>query len=92
MEGAREALGIWWQETEGAKFWLAVLNDLNRRGVNEVLIACVDGLTGFPDAIAAVFPQAWVQTCIVHYADSRVMPTRARRACGDRGLRLRLSA
>jgi putative transposase len=66
VEGDREALGIWWQDTEGAKFWLAVLNDLHRRGVRDVLIACVDGLTGFPDAIAAVFPQAWVQTCIVH--------------------------
>jgi len=66
VEGDREALGIWWQDTEGAKFWLAVLNDLQRRGVADVLIACVDGLTGFPDAIAAVFPQAWVQTCIVH--------------------------
>ena len=66
VEGDREVLGIWWQETEGAKFWLAVLNDLNQRGVADVLIACVDGLTGFPDAIAAVFPKAWVQTCIVH--------------------------
>src|SRR5215210_2830190 len=66
LEGDREVLGIWWQETEGAKFWLAVLNDLHQRGVEDVLIACVDGLTGFPDAIAAVFPQAWVQTCIVH--------------------------
>ena len=59
-------LGIWWQETEGAKFWLAVLNDLHQRGVDDVLIACVDGLTGFPEAIEAVFPKAWVQTCIVH--------------------------
>src|SRR4051795_18316 len=66
VEGDREALGIWWQDTEGAKFWLAVLNDLHRRGVSDVLIACVNGLTGFPDAIAAVFPHAWVQTCIVH--------------------------
>jgi putative transposase len=65
-DGDREALGIWWQDSEGAKFWLAVLNDLAQRGVEDVLIACVDGLTGFPDAIAAVFPQAWVQTCIVH--------------------------
>jgi len=65
-DGDREALGIWWQDTEGARFWLAVLNDLHRRGVADVLIACVDGLTGFPDAIAAVFPKAWVQTCIVH--------------------------
>src|SRR3954449_1529795 len=66
VEGDREVLGIWWQETEGAKFWLAVLNDLHQRGVGDVLIACVDGLTGFPEAIEAVFPQAWVQTCIVH--------------------------
>lgn len=66
VDGEREVLGIWWQETEGAKFWLAVLNDLRRRGVGDVLIACVDGLKGFPEAIEAVFPQAWVQTCIVH--------------------------
>jgi putative transposase len=65
-DGDREVLGIWWQETEGSKFWLAVLNDLKRRGVEDVLIACVDGLKGFPDAIEAVFPLAWVQTCIVH--------------------------
>jgi putative transposase len=66
VEGDREVLGIWWQETEGAKFWLAVLNDLHQRGVHDVLIACVDGLSGFPEAIEAVFPQAWVQSCIVH--------------------------
>jgi putative transposase len=65
-DGDREVLGIWWQETEGAKFWLSVLNDLQRRGVEDVLIACVDGLKGFPEAIEAVFPKAWVQTCIVH--------------------------
>ena len=65
-DGDREVLGIWWQETEGAKFWLSVLNDLQRRGVADVLIACVDGLKGFPEAIEAVFPKAWVQTCIVH--------------------------
>ena len=65
-DGEREVLGIWWQETEGAKFWLAVLNDLRRRGVEDVLISCVDGLKGFPEAIEATFPQAWVQTCIVH--------------------------
>jgi putative transposase len=65
-DGDREVLGIWWQETEGAKFWLSVLNDLRRRGVQDVLISCVDGLKGFPEAIEATFPQAWVQTCIVH--------------------------
>jgi len=66
VEGEREVLGIWWQDTEGAKFWLAVLNDLHHRGVEDVLVACVDGLAGVPEAIEAVFPQAWVQTCIVH--------------------------
>jgi putative transposase len=65
-DGEREVLGLWWQETEGARFWLAVLNDLRRRGVHDVLISCVDGLKGFPEAIEAVFPAAWVQTCIVH--------------------------
>lgn len=65
-DGDREVLGIWWQETEGSKFWLSVLNDLQRRGVQDVLIACVDGLKGFPEAIEAVYPLAWVQTCIVH--------------------------
>jgi putative transposase len=65
-DGDREVLGLWWQDTEGAKFWLAVLNDLRRRGVCDVLIACVDGLRGFPEAIEATFPQAWVQTCVVH--------------------------
>src|SRR3954468_6364541 len=65
-DGEREVLGIWWQETEGAKFWLAVINDLRRRGVQDVLVSCVDGLKGFPEAIEATFPHAWVQTCIVH--------------------------
>jgi putative transposase len=66
VEGERDVLGLWWQETEGSKFWLAVLNDLHHRGVQDVLICCVDGLTGFPEAIEAVFPKAWVQTCVVH--------------------------
>jgi putative transposase len=66
VEGEREVLGIWWQDTEGAKFWLAVLNDLHHRGVEDILVCCVDGLAGFPEAIEAVFPRAWVQTCIVH--------------------------
>ena len=54
VDGEREVLGIWWQETEGAKFWLTVLNDLRRRGVQDVLISCVDGLKGFPEAIEAL--------------------------------------
>ncbi len=81
VEGDREALGIWWQDNEGAKFWLAVLNDLHRRGVRDVLIASVDGLAGFPEAIEAVFPKAWVQTCIVHQIRSslRYVPYKDRR-------------
>jgi putative transposase len=66
LEGDRDVLGMWFQKTEGAKFWLQVLTDLKQRGVSDVLICCVDGLQGFPEAIEAVYPQAWVQTCIVH--------------------------
>lgn len=65
-EGKKDVLGIWVTATEGAKFWLAVLTELKNRGVKDVLIACVDGLKGFPEAIEAVFPQAEVQQCIVH--------------------------
>jgi putative transposase len=64
VEGERDVLGIWWQESEGAKFWLAVLNDLHRRGVADVLVACVDGLKGFPEAIEAVFPQEAVRPSV----------------------------
>ena len=66
MDGSREVLGLWFQETEGAKFWMQVLSELRHRGVQDILIACVDGLKGFPEAIEAVFPQTTVQTCIVH--------------------------
>jgi putative transposase len=66
LEGERDVLGIWFQHTEGAKFWLQVLTDLKQRGVQDVLICCVDGLKGFPEAIEAVYPKTWVQTCIVH--------------------------
>jgi putative transposase len=66
LDGDRDVLGIWFQKTEGAKFWLQVLTDLKTRGVQDVLVCCVDGLEGFPEAIEAVFPKAWVQTCIVH--------------------------
>jgi putative transposase len=66
LDGAREVLGLWIEGTEGAKFWLKVLNDLRTRGVQDVLIACCDGLKGFPEAIEASFPKAVVQTCIVH--------------------------
>ena len=65
-EGDKEVLGLWIEQSEGAKFWLKVMNELKARGVGDILIAVVDGLTGFPDAIGAVFPQTTVQTCIVH--------------------------
>jgi putative transposase len=66
IDGSRDVLGMWFQETEGAKFWMQVLSELKHRGVADILIACVDGLKGFPEAIEAVFPQTTVQTCIVH--------------------------
>ena len=65
-DGMKEILGLWIEQNEGAKFWLRVMNELKNRGVEDVLIAVVDGLKGFPDAIRAVFPEATVQTCIVH--------------------------
>lgn len=66
MSGLKEVLGIWTAQSEGAKFWLSVVTEIKSRGVKDVLIACVDGLKGFPEAIEAVFPQAHVQLCIVH--------------------------
>jgi putative transposase len=66
VDGDRDVLGIWFQETEGAKFWMQVLTELKQRGVQDILICCVDGLNGFPDAIEAIFPKTTVQTCIVH--------------------------
>ena len=66
MEGKKEVLGLYLSESEGANFWLSVLTDLNNRGVKDILIASVDGLTGFPDAINAIFPETEVQLCIVH--------------------------
>ena len=66
LEGDREVLGIWFQDNEGAKFWMQVLNELKQRGVNDILICCVDGLKGFPEAIEAIYPQTVVQTWIVH--------------------------
>src|SRR5207247_5014205 len=66
LEGERDVLGIWFQETEGAKFWMQVLSELKQRGVRDILICCVDGLKGFPEAIEAIYPQTVVQTCVVH--------------------------
>src|SRR6202007_2385255 len=64
--GEKEVLGLWIEQTEGAKFWLKVMNELKVRGLNDILIAVVDGLKGFPEAIATVFPVGTVQTCLVH--------------------------
>jgi len=65
-DGRKDVLGLWLEQTEGAKFWLRVMNEINNRGVKDFLIAVVDGLKGFPEAICAVFPHTQVQTCIVH--------------------------
>ena len=66
VEGHKELLGMWLSENEGAKFWLGILTELKTRGLEDILIACVDGLKGFPDAIQAVYPKTHVQLCIVH--------------------------
>jgi len=66
MEGHKEVLGLWIAQTEGAKFWLQVVTELKNRGVQDIFIACVDGLKGFPEAIETVYPKACVQLCIVH--------------------------
>ncbi len=66
LEGQKELLGMWLAENEGAKFWLSVLTELKNRGLEDILIACVDGLKGFPDAINTVYPETCIQLCIVH--------------------------
>ena len=65
-EGQKELLGMWLAENEGTKFWLSVLTELKKRGLQDILIACVDGLKGFPDTINSVFPQIHIQLCIIH--------------------------
>jgi len=85
-EGTREVLGMWIQDTEGAKFWCAILNELQQRGVRDILVMCTDGLAGMGDAIEAIFPQAVFQTCIVHVVRSstRFVPWKDRKAvCAD---------
>src|ERR1019366_6206997 len=66
QEGSKEVLGLWTSATEGAKLWMQILTEIRNRGVQDILIACVDGLKGFPDAIQAVYPNTEVQLCIVH--------------------------
>jgi putative transposase len=65
-DGTKEVLGLWIAQSEGAKFWLGVMNELKNRGLNDLLIAVIDGLKGFPEAISAVYPDCEIQTCIVH--------------------------
>lgn len=82
LSGQKELLGLWITQTESAKFWLSVLTELQNRGVQDIFIACCDGLTGFPEAIEAVFPQTTVQLCIVHLVRNalRYVPYKDRRA------------
>ena len=85
-DGHKDVLGLWIQTNEGAKFWLAILDELKRRGVQDILVLCADGLTGLPQAVEAAFPQTIFQTCIVHMVRSstRFVPWKERRAvCAD---------
>ena len=66
IEGKKELVGLYVSESEGANYWLSILTDLHNRGVKDILIACVDGLTGFPEAIATIYPEAEVQLCVIH--------------------------
>ncbi|MFN8975492.1 MAG: IS256 family transposase, partial [Pseudanabaena sp.] len=86
MDGYKELLGMWISPNEGAKFWLSVLTEIRNRGVKDILIACVDGLTGFPNAIETVFPKTQVQLCIVHMVRNSVafVPWQQRKqVCAD---------
>jgi len=82
LDGQKEVLGMWIEQNEGSKFWMGILNQLKNRGVEDILIAAVDGLTGFPDAINAVFPKTEVQLCIVHMIRNSVkyVPFKDRKA------------
>jgi putative transposase len=83
LDGDRDCLGLWVEKTEGARFWTSVLTELRNRGVKDVLFVCTDGLTGFPDAIDAVFPSAVNQTCIVHLVRQslRYLSYKERKSC-----------
>jgi putative transposase len=83
MDGERDCLGIWIDKTEGARFWTSVLTELKNRGVKDILFVCTDGLTGFPDAIDAVFPLSVNQTCVVHLIrqSMRYLSWKERKSC-----------
>src|SRR6266508_1431864 len=85
LEGERDCLGLWIEKTEGARFWTSVMTELRNRGVKDVLFVCTDGLTGFPEAIDAVFPQAVNQTCVVHLVRQslRYLSWKERRSCAS---------
>lgn len=68
VSGHKELLGLWWSENEGAKFWLSVMTDMKNRGLNDIFVACIDGLTGFADAVHTAYPDTKVQLCVVHLA------------------------
>lgn len=71
-DGQKDLLGMWMSENEGSKFWLSVLTELKNRGLKDILIACVDGLKGFPDAINTIYPDTHIQLCIIHIEPYRV--------------------
>src|SRR5438034_951987 len=79
VEGERAVLGMWFQESEGAKFWMQVLSELKQRGVPDVLLCCVDGLTGFPEALEAIYADTVVQTCVVHLIRHSLVAVRVKR-------------
>lgn len=86
VDGRKHVLGLWVQNTEGAKFWLSILNELRQRGVEDILVLCADGLTGMPEAVEATFPSTVFQTCVVHMIRSsmRFVPWKERKAvCAD---------
>lgn len=72
MDGRKDLIGLYSSKHEGAKFWLSVLTDLKQRGVEDILIACIDGLKGFPEAIEAIFPKTRIQLCVVHQIRSSI--------------------
>jgi transposase-like protein len=82
MDGQKELLGLWIEQNEGAEFWMGIMNELKNRGVQDILLAAVDGLTGFPESAAAVFPKTEVQLCMVHMVRNsvRFVPHKDRKA------------
>jgi len=78
MNGLKEVLGIWASDNEGSKFWMQGITELKTRGVQDIFIACVDGLKGFPEAIESIYPQTQIQLCIVHLVRHRFFMSRTK--------------